>query len=948
MSKVKKQDAGCIEIHGAREHNLKNISLNIPRGQLTVITGVSGSGKSSLAFDTLYAEGYRKYIESLSVRARQLLDQVKRPEVDYINGLSPVISIEQRGVLQESPRSTVASTTEIADYARLLWLVVGDNRCAQDGAPIDKQTVDDCIARVLAEPEGSRIIILAPYLEAKAPAIRETLESLRGRGFNRIRIEETFYELSDPVPTLPRGKMLNLELVIDRMVIKKAERSRLADSLELAFREGKNKAIILIQDTADSPWRTMPLSQHLACGKCGTAYEPLTLRHLSFNHPEGACSTCDGLGEAMRYLPELVVPDPKKSIKEGAIKAWRIGSQGMIIERRAYLRQLAEQWPFDIDTPWEDLAPGVRKMLLQGSGKRLVSLRRPWGKKTEPEVFAGVLADLEHAFCTTSSDLLRARLMAYQVRSLCPTCQGGRLGERARFVFVEGESIDRFFQMSVDEALVFMEGLSSNVKSFATQAQEAQEGLLSRLRFLKRVGLGYLTLGRAANTLSGGEAQRVRLAGQLGMGLVGVTYVLDEPSVGLHPADHKALLDAVLELRDRGSTVVVVEHDDKTMEMADHLVELGPSAGALGGEIIFEGTLAACKKAKHSRTGRYLSGSLKVEKDADNLKPERGFFEVIGAAEHNLKQLNVAFPYGLLTTVCGVSGSGKSTLVTDILGAAAAFKLNKAKAIPGKHEKIQGLDAFERLVKVDQEPIGQNPRSNPATYVKLFDLLRTLYSQSTLAKIRGYGPGRFSFNIRGGRCERCQGDGVIRLDMHFLDDVYIECPSCHGERYNRETLEVRFKGLNIAEVLRLTIDEAAAFFENQPKMAAKLRTLQAVGLGYLHLGQPANTLSGGESQRIKLALELSKPSQGSTLYILDEPTTGLHWDDVQKLLDLLFKLRDAGNTIIIIEHNMDVIRLSDWIIELGPTGGKAGGYLIYEGEPAGAKKSKLSLTGKYL
>ncbi len=938
-----------IEIKGAREHNLKNISLSIPRGRLTVITGVSGSGKSSLAFDTLYAEGYRKYIESLSAKARQLLDQVKKPEVDYIRGLSPVISIEQRGVLQESPRSTVASTTEIADYARLLWLVSGLNHCPKDGSLIEQHTIDDCIERLLSEPEGSRVILLAPFPEAKGAVIRDLCEHWRNRGFSRVRIEGEFHELADPLPPLSKNKLLSVQLVIDRLILKKEERSRLADSLELAFKEGKNQALALLQAPNKEDWQELFLSQHLACKQCNSVYEPLTLRHLSFNHPEGACPTCNGLGEALRFMPELVVPDPQKSIQEGAIKAWRIGSRGMIIERRSTLRQLAEQWPFDLDTPWKELEASVKKMLLYGSGKKMVELKMPWGKKAAPAPFKGVLEDLNHSFCTTSSDVLRARLMTYQVKSTCPDCQGGRFSARARFVLLGGESIESFFQMDVGSALGFLEGLETSTKNkVLVQSQEAYEGLVRRLQFLKRVGLSYLTLGRAANTLSGGEAQRVRLAGQLGMGLMGVTYVLDEPSVGLHPADHNALLDAVLELRDRGSTVVVVEHDEKTMALADHLVELGPGAGALGGSLIFEGDLPACKKSKVSRTGRYLSGKIKVNKEGVDRRPDRGFFEIKGAYEHNLKHLDVAFPYGLMTTVCGVSGSGKSTLVTDILGAAAAFTLNKAKTIPGKHKEIIGLKSFERLVKVDQEPIGQSPRSNPATYVKLFDLLRTLYSQCPLSKVRGYGPGRFSFNVRGGRCERCQGDGVIRLDMHFLDDVYVECPSCQGERYNRETLEVRFKGLNIAELLRLTVDEASQVFEHQPKIAAKLRTLQAVGLGYLHLGQSANTLSGGESQRIKLALELSKPSQGSTLYILDEPTTGLHWDDVQKLMDLLFKLRDAGNTIVIVEHNLDVIRLSDWIIELGPKGGIHGGSLIYEGPPSEAKTNKQSLTGQYL
>lgn len=937
-----------IEIIGAKEHNLKNLSVRIPRGKLTVITGVSGSGKSSLAFDTLYAEGHRKFIESLSVKARQLLSQLKRPDVEAIHGLSPVIAIEQRGVQQESPRSTVGSLTEINDYARLLWWAAGERRCPKDDSIIIQRTIDESVDYLIENHANQRVMLLAPIFKGKAAALRELLPSLETQGFSRVRIGEDLIVLNEPIPPLPRTKELTLEVVIDRLVCRSDERSRLADSLEIAFKEGKNQAIALCQASPEDPWTPVYLNQNLSCPSCHQAFEPLTLRHLSSNHPEGACPECDGLGETLRFLPELVVPEPEKSINEGALKGWRIGSKNMIIERKSILRQLADQWPFDPNQPWNKLPKDVTHMLLHGSGKRLVTLKRPWRKKTEPEIFQGALADLTHTFCTTTSEALRARLMTYQSRTLCPVCLGGRLGPAARTLQLDKTSLSDFLQLSITEGIAFLNHLTQENSPSLKAAHEAREGLLKRLEFLQRVGLEYLTLDRAANTLSSGEAQRVRLAGQLGMGLVGITYILDEPSVGLHAVDHQALLSAILELRDRGSTVVVVEHDDKTMEKADHLIELGPQAGALGGHVLFEGSLKACLANPASRTGQYLKGTAQVTKNGDTKSPERDFLEVVAATHHNLKNITVGFPYGLLTTVCGVSGSGKSTLVSDILAKAAGFKLNRAKTIPGSHSQIKGLDAFKRLVEVDQEPIGKSPRSNPATYVKMFDLLRTLYSQSSLAKVRGYGPGRFSFNLKGGRCERCQGDGVIQLDMHFLDDAFIECPSCKGERYNRETLEVRFKGLNIAEVLRLTVDEAYEFFQQQPKIAAKLRTLQAVGLGYIHLGQPAQTLSGGEAQRIKLALELSKPQQGQTLYILDEPTTGLHWDDVQKLMDLLFQLRDGGNTIVIIEHHLDVIRLSDWIIEMGPKGGKAGGNLLYQGPPLTSKQSDSSIIRQFI
>ncbi len=921
-----------IHIKGAREHNLKNLELRLPRDQLVVITGVSGSGKSSLAFDTLYAEGHRKYMESLSTRARQVLEQMRRPDVDFIHGLSPVIAIEQRTLAGASPRSTVASVTELADYARLLWTVGGAQYCPHDGGRIERRSLDDCLLRLLSEPAGSRAMILAPLAPSKPSVLREELPRLRQKGFQRVRIQGEIVDLQDPV--LPSGgKELTVELVVDRVVLEQEQRSRLADSLELAFREGKDKSLVLVQESREGPWKEIRLSQSLACNLCGEVYEPLTPRTFSWNHPEGACETCGGVGRTLQFKEELVVPDPRKSVKQGAVKPWRLGSKAMIIKRNAILRQLADQLPFDPEIPWNELPPEVRKVILHGAGERLFSFKLKRGN-TKPESlpFAGVLADLEATRRDTSSEGLRARLMAYQVGSRCESCQGKRLHPRARAVLVAGESIATFFSYSIGQALAFVDGLDVTSGGLAP-AGDAICGLQERLRFLNEVGLGYLTLDREYGTLSGGESQRVRLATQLGMGLVGVCYVLDEPSIGLHPIDNRRLIDTLKELRDKGNAVIVVEHDEEMIRAADHLIELGPGAGETGGELLFEGTPEACMESPRSHTGPYLSGKCALHKDADTPDPLRGWLTVLGASEHNLKAVDAAFPVGLLTVVCGVSGSGKSTLVNDILGAEAARRLNKAKTIAGKHREIDGLGAFTGCIRVDQSPIGRSPRSNPATYTKLFDALRDLFAQCPLSKVRGYKASRFSFNVRGGRCERCQGDGQIKLDMQFLGDVFVECPSCGGHRYNRETLEVKFKGYSIADVLDMTVSEAMHLFRNQPKLFTRLATLDAVGLGYVKLGQPANTLSGGEAQRIKLSLELGKRQQGGTLYLLDEPTTGLHWEDIQKLMDLLFQLRDAGNTILVIEHHLDVIRMADWVVELGPGGGDAGGNLIYSGPP---------------
>lgn len=941
-----------IHIKGAREHNLKNLELRIARGKLTVITGPSGSGKSSLAFDTLYAEGYRKYMESLSTQARQVLEQLKRPDVDFIHGLSPVLAIEQR-TGNGSPRSTIATVTEIADYARLLWALHGEQRCPKDGGRVVRRSLDDNVQHVLTVCAGERIMLLAPALTARPSVLRDELPRLRQRGFQRVRIDGEVKNLDDQhlVPNGQGTREIAVDVVVDRLVASADQRSRLADSLELAFREGKDRALVLAQK-AGAPaneWREVNLSQSLACEVCGDVFEKLTPRHFSFNHREGACPDCDGLGRKLRFVPELIVPDPAKSVREGAIKPWRIGGKNLIIKHNALLKQLAEQLPYDPETPWKDLPEETRKALLFGAGERQFAFKLKRMREARAMPFAGVIADLEESFRETDSDGFRARLTTFMVSGRCPTCEGGRLNVRSAAVRALDQSITEFFALDVSAAHACVSGL---LKAAGTHeaVREIATGIEQRLRFLLETGLGYLTLNRDYDTLSGGEAQRVRLATQLGMGLMGVIYVLDEPSIGLHPADNEKLLATITELRDRGNTVVVVEHDEDTMRLADEIVEMGPEAGVEGGSILFQGTpreLAALP-ARQSRTGPYLARKQRVTRDA---KPKAGdglFLTVREARENNLKGVDARFPAGLLTVVTGVSGSGKSTLVNDVLAAAAARKLNGAKSIPGKHRHIENLDTFEKLVQVDQSPIGRSPRSNPATYTGLMDPLRDLFAMVPLAKVRGYTASRFSFNVRGGRCERCAGDGVIKLDMQFMADAYAPCPSCEGRRFNRETLEILFHGHSISDVLNMSVSEAIGVFKNIPKIMDRLETLSAVGLGYLTLGQSATTLSGGEAQRLKLSLELSKRQQGGTLYILDEPTTGLHWVDIQHLMNLLFKLRDAGNTLIVIEHNLDVINLADWLIDLGPGGGAAGGEIVYAGPRGGIESEARSLTGRAL
>jgi excinuclease ABC subunit A len=796
-------------------------------------------------------------------------------------------------------------------------------------------------------------MLLAPALRAKPSVLRDELPRLRQRGFQRVRLNGEVRSLEEPnlIPTGSRE--CAVEVVIDRLVASADQRSRLADSLELTFREGRDRAIVLAQRGGQDPWRELPLSQSLSCETCGDVFDRLTPRHFSCNHAEGACAGCGGLGRKPRFVPELMVPDAQKSVREGAIKPWRIGGKNLIIRHNALLKQLAEQLPFNPDTPWQDLPPEVRDVLLQGAGDRLFAFKLKRMREPKAMAFEGVAADLQRSYLETDSEGFRARLSTFMVAGPCPDCQGRRLSAFSSAV-----------QLSLgSRRLTFPEFLALDVGSARALAREwaaptgeneavreVVQGIEQRLHFLEETGLGYLTLQRDYGTLSGGEAQRVRLATQLGMGLIGVIYVLDEPSIGLHAHDNEKLLETLRALRDRGNTVVVVEHDEDTLRAADELIELGPEAGAEGGRLLFQGTPAACAKLPmaRSRTGPYLARSIAVTRDTALKAPDGTWLTVREARENNLRGIDVRFPVGLLTCVTGVSGSGKSTLVNDILATAAARKLNGARGIPGKHRHIENLDLFEKLVQVDQEPIGRSPRSNPATFVGLLDLLRDLFAQVPLARVRGYRPSRFSFNVRGGRCERCQGDGMIRLDMLFMADAYAPCPSCGGRRFNRETLEVLFHGRSIADVLDLTVREALGLFRNIPRVIDKLATLDAVGLGYLRLGQAAPTLSGGEAQRLKLSLELSKRQQGETLYILDEPTTGLHWVDIQRLLDLLFKLRDAGNSVIVIEHNLDVIRLADWIIDLGPGGGSAGGELVYAGPLLGIDAEPRSLTGRML
>jgi excinuclease ABC subunit A len=929
-----------IRIRGAREHNLKNLSLDIPRNALVVLTGVSGSGKSSLAFDTLYAEGQRRYVESLSAYARQFLGQMEKPDVDQIEGLSPAISIEQR-TAGTNPRSTVATVTEIYDYLRLLFARVGVQHCLTCNRPIRGQTVQEMVDQVLEAHSGDRIQVLAPVVRGRKGEYRKELAQFRKLGFVRARVDGEWHELEEEVP-LDKKRKHTIEILVDRLPAEAARRSRIYESIETATRLASGLVLIL-----PSKGGEVVLSGTAACPVCGLSYEPPEPRYFSFNSPYGACKTCDGLGTAFEIDPDLVVPDRTKSLREGAVVVWG-DAEGTWI--KGTIQAFANRMNISMDTPFAKLPTAAQKALLYGLGDEKLQYKfkmksgTVWSHKGR---FRGVIPELMRRYRETTSELVRAHIEQSMSKKPCPACGGARLKPESLAVRVHDRSIADWTKMSVSRALAFVSGLTLGARESVIAAPIVKE-LKQRLQFLEDVGVGYLTLDRAAGTLAGGEAQRIRLATQIGSRLTGVLYILDEPSVGLHPRDNRKLLRTLLALRDLGNSVLVVEHDRETMEAADHIVDLGPGAGRRGGNLVAQGTLADIRNAPESLTGQYLSGEREVEIPETRRSGNGQFLGVVGARENNLQNLRVRFPLGALVCVTGVSGSGKSTLVQDILYRALARHFYKAKSSPGAHDRIEGLSHIDKVVAIDQSPIGRTPRSNPATYTGVFGFIRDLFAELPEAKVRGYKPGRFSFNVKGGRCEACAGEGLVKIEMHFLPDVYVTCDVCRGKRYNRETLEVTFKGKSIADVLELTVDDALEFLGAIPQVKRKLETLSGVGLGYIHLGQPATTLSGGEAQRVKLATELSRVETGRTLYLLDEPTTGLHFDDVRALLHVLSRLVDKGNTVIVIEHNLDVIQSADWIIDLGPEGGEAGGRLVAEGPPERVASATASHTGEAL
>jgi excinuclease ABC subunit A len=953
---------GAIIIAGAREHNLKNLHLSLPREKLIVITGLSGSGKSSLAFDTIYAEGQRKYVESLSAHARHFLEQLQKPDVDYIAGLSPAIAIEQR-TAGANPRSTIATTTEVYEYLRLLFASIGKPHCHKCGKPIASQSVSQIVDQILALPEGATVMLLAPLVRGRRGEFRDVFARIRREGFVRARVDGRLVDVTEPVK-LDKQRTHDIELVVDRLAVSPKLRARLADSVETALKWGAG-LMTLLQGPAHRPhvpggdislsglasggWTERLFSSLNACADCGVSYGVFAPRHFSFNSPDGACRTCLGLGTKLFFDPDLVVPDPTKSVANGAIAAWRRGGRRLMIYYRMLLRGFARHYSADMETPFKDLPERVQHALLQGSGDEQIEFTQwrkgAWRKMRKP--FEGVIPNLERLYEQTASEFTRSRLQQFMTSMPCPDCHGARLRPESLAVTVAGRSIVEITRLSIDAAAQLLADLSLTTHE-QTVAGEILRAIGSRLRFLQNVGLGYLTLERSSATLSGGEAQRIRLATQVGAGLVGVLYVLDEPSIGLHQRDNHRLLDTLKGLRDLGNTVIVVEHDEETIRAADYIVDLGPGAGAHGGRVVAEGPLPAILESSRSLTGAYLRGEVVIALPRTRKPPGPGWLTIKGAREHNLKNIDVRFPLGLLVCVTGVSGSGKSTLVDEILRRALFRRLYRAKDRPGAHDAILGAEELDKAIVIDQAPIGRTPRSNPATYTGAFNHIRALFARLPTAKVRGYGPGRFSFNVKGGRCEHCKGDGLIRIEMHFLPDVYVTCETCGGRRYSRETLEITYKGRNIADVLDMTVDEAQDFFRAVPQLRDKLQSLQDVGLGYIKLGQQATTLSGGEAQRVKLSAELAKKATGRTLYVLDEPTSGLHFADIAKLLEVLIKLRDAGNTVLIIEHNLDVIKCADWIIDLGPEGGDAGGRIVAAGPPEHIAQQPASHTGAYL
>ncbi len=930
-----------IIIKGARVHNLKNIDLELPRNKLIVITGLSGSGKSSLAFDTLYAEGQRRYVESLSAYARQFLGQMDKPDVEYIEGLSPAISIEQKST-SKNPRSTVGTVTEIYDYLRLLYARIGKQHCPNCGSEIAPQTVEQIVQRLTSLPEGTKIHVLAPIARQRKGEYKQVFQDLAGSGFSRVRVDGKMHELSEDI-ALNKQQKHDIDVVVDRLMIKAGIGERLSDSVATALKQGSGIVVVDMWDSQDS--RELLFSEHAACARCGISFEPLEPNMFSFNSPRGACPACQGLGSTMEFDPDLIIPDRSKSISEGAIEPWGY-EHGYY---RQMLESVARHYGFSLDTPFSELKPEHVNVILHGGSEEVLFRYVPRDREglwEHRSIFEGIMPHLARKYRESQSEEAREKIQQYMSIKPCTVCNGERLKPSSLAVTVADSSIIATTRLSVKKALLFLDGITFSEKE-ATISKPIMKELRARLGFLMDVGLDYLTLDRAAGTLSGGESQRIRLATQIGSSLVGVLYILDEPSIGLHQRDNGRLIHMLTQLRDLGNTVIVVEHDEEMIRSADFIVDMGPGAGVHGGEIVVTGSLEDVINCGNCLTGDYLSRRKVIPVPEKRRKP-KGKLTIVGASENNLKQIDVNIPLGVMTCVTGVSGSGKSTLVNDILYKALAQRFYHAREKPGKHRGIIGRENIDKIIIIDQSPIGRTPRSNPATYTGVFTPIRDIFARLPASKARGYMPGRFSFNVRGGRCEACKGDGIITIEMHFLPDVYVQCEVCHGKRFNSETLEIAYKGKNIAQVLDMTVEEALSFFENIPRIKRQLQTLFDVGLGYIRLGQPATTLSGGEAQRIKLSSELSRRSTGRTLYILDEPTTGLHFADIQKLLDMLSLLVDAGNSVVVIEHNLDVIKVADHIIDLGPEGGDNGGHIIAEGTPEKVARIEGSYTGFYL